>query len=260
MVSNLEINKMLTIPQEILDQIAKNQLEKSRFELELVDRKFELVNWLGKVFKYRSYLEISTYNSGHFFNKVKDEIFTVKHCFNYENVIVKANVPDKNTKNNDHNFEIIDFEFGLKELNSKGFKYDVILVDSFHTFKQANLDIEAALSLVSKNGIIVIHDCNPKHNNLIGNEYRDGPWCGQTYESFIHFRANNSSLYTCVLDFDQGCGIIIPHLKIENHFELPENKNLEQVCEWKYFSSNRKSLLNLMNFEDFKAEIIEKLG
>ena len=245
------------IPADILAQIKKNKAEKDKNLAGIIETKFELVNWLGQKLNFKSYLEISTYNTGSFFHKVKPQIFEVKECFNYLNEQLLLNPPNKNTLNNDHDFELIEYELGFQKLKQKGLKFDVVFVDSYHTLSQTIKDINVALELVSEKGIIVVHDCNPPKIEYVGNEYREHKWCGQTYEGFIKFRVLNPQIESYVVDIDLGCGIILPNRKPTNPLILSDEMTIDDLCLWENFDKNRKYLLNLINLKEFERLLLE---
>jgi len=204
--------------------------------------KYDLINWFGKRFNFSSYLEISTLTTGHYFDKVDSNLFKIKDCINYfvkehESLYPKSG----NAPNKDHNFKILSFDNYLKKIIDKKQKYDVIFVDPFHTVKHTIRDLETALSLLSKKGVIIVHDCFPNSEALVGS-WKDGVWCGQTYEGYIRFLLDHSKFENFVIDIDYGCGIIRPHVKSRVKRDYVD---VERLSDWEYFGEHHKKLLNL---------------
>lgn len=202
--------------------------------------KTDIINWFGKEYGYTSFLEISTSTTGNRFDQVDSDIFIIKECLNY-----KVDILSHRKRNIDHNFPILNYDEHLIRIGDK--KFDVILVDSFHTFEQSAKDIYIATQLLAKNGVIIIHDCNPMMKRLIG-EYHKGPWCGQTYEAFIQFHLANPTMEIATVDIDHGCGIIRPDITVNSRFTL---KNSSRLKKWNFFDKNRKGLLNLITVDQF---------
>ena len=199
--------------------------------------KEDIINRLGEKYNYKNYLEISTRGTGHSFDKVKLEN---KDCLNYSVSIYK------DIKNRDHDIVCLNYDQHLERLKNQ--KFDIILVDSYHTVEHTLRDLETALQLVSDKGIIVVHDCNPPSENLIG-EFTWGCWSGQSYEAFILFRQNYPEMETFVIEVDYGCGIVRPNKKQNN--DIPIDIDLSRLKEWNYFYPNRQQFLNLITVNDF---------
>jgi hypothetical protein len=129
------------------------------------------------------------------------------------------------------------------ELNRK--KFDLIFIDGDHRYDQVMRDIGNALLILNDNGTIVLHDCYPKQESHQGDEKIEDTWMGSVWRAFVHLRSTRSDLtmYTC--EADCGCGII-----------RKGNQNVLTIqdIDWKYFSENYKSLLNLSTFDEFIAK------
>ena len=246
------IRKTIALKSKAIVKRVKRKIRKLFSRKDTIETKSELINWLGKKYGYNSYLEISTCTTGNFFNTVNNEIFTVKECLNYYPPENNFQPIKNNTVNKDHSFELTDYQESLCIIRQKYTHFDIILVDPFHTFEQSFNDIITALSLVSPTGIIVVHDCNPEEEELIGNKWIENDWTGQTYESFIHFRRCYSYLETCVVDIDYGCGVIRPNYPSFNPVAIPQSMSSSDVAKWNYFTAHRKELLNLIDTEQFK--------
>jgi len=124
-------------------------------------------------------------------------------------------------------------------------KYDIIFIDGLHHADQVEKDIQNALNHVVDRGFIVLHDCNP-----VGYDAQKIPretiaWNGDTWKAFVNFKAHNPNFKCCVIDTDFGVGVI----------QKTNNIYSTEIKEWEYesFNSNRKQLLNLINWDEFKT-------
>jgi GT2 family glycosyltransferase len=217
----------------------------------LIEFKADIVNWLRKIKAYRSYLQISTYTTGGYFDEVN---YPQKHCLNY--VVEGHPMPSgsKTAIRNDHHFPFEYFELGKERLLATAQKYDVIFVDSYHTFEQTYKDIELACQLVTDNGIIIIHDCSPVNESQTGELLVEGTWAGQTYEAFVRFRYQHPEHNCFVIDIDYGCGIIHQNQHSHTKATIPEGMLIDDIIDFKFFDNHRHSVLNLRNVDDFKLD------
>ena len=120
--------------------------------------------------------------------------------------------------------------------------FDLIFIDGLHTADQVKKDFENALNVLSPNGFIVIHDCNPlkEEHTIVPRPTDRGHWNGDVYK-FACQLAKNWVAYRTV-DIDNGCGVFyncFPHHHYGN------------VPDWDYFNKYRKILLNLISWDEF---------
>jgi len=91
-----------------------------------------------------------------------------------------------------------------------------VLVDGLHTADQAFRDIGNSLEFLGERGVIVVHDCNPQSEGAalptLGMAFRHpeftGEWNGDVWKAIVRLRATRSDLRICVLDCDQGIGLV----------------------------------------------------
>lgn len=214
-------------------------------------KRYDVLNHLISKRGYKSYLEVGT---SEFVN------------FNNVNIEFKECV-DPSTTGYKYTYNMTSDE-AFKEIKRQNKKYDIIFIDGLHWSEQVTKDIENSLSVLNKNGIIVLHDCNPPtamHARYPIPNPCNCPWNGDCYKSIIRFKYVNPTIFTCVVDTDWGVGIIDPflynyrHLNISN---LERNSNDDLVggvlhlddtyLTWDYFDKNRRDLLNLISVEEFK--------
>lgn len=125
-------------------------------------------------------------------------------------------------------------------------KYDLIFLDGLHTAEQVKKDFENALKVLSPNGYVVLHDCNPEkeEHTIVPRPTKTGHWNGDVYkfacEIGVYFHKFN------VVDIDNGCGVWNNAAD-----DLITNKTYFFPPAWEYFDKNRKELLNLISWNEF---------
>jgi hypothetical protein len=124
-------------------------------------------------------------------------------------------------------------------------KYDIIFIDGLHHADQVEKDIKNALNHIVKDGFILLHDCNPVSYEAQLVPRQTVAWNGDVWKAFVDFKAHYPMMECSVVDTDFGVGVI----KVgESVCTLQAN-----IWEWDYFNSNRKQLLNLITWDEFKA-------
>ena len=187
-----------------------------------------IINHLIKKNNYKKYLEIGV-RKGENFKKI-----------NINNKIAVDPDPLFDHKN-------------LKKVSSDEFfknnteTFDIIFIDGLHLEKQVDKDISNSLSCISKNGLIIMHDCNPpsefhqREKYEVNGEYP--AWNGTVWKSFAKLRMNNNSLTLYCVNCDWGIGII----KKRSSKLFKFNKKLD----YKFLDQNRNELLNLISVREF---------
>ncbi len=130
-------------------------------------------------------------------------------------------------------------------------KLGVCLVDGMHEYAYALRDIQNTLEYLSDEGVIVIHDCNPKgaENACTYNEWKQrgftGEWNGDVWKAIVYLRSMEPSLNIFVADTDYGLGIITKK-PVETLDPLPF-KSFEEIkaLDFAELDKNRKEWLNL---------------
>src|SRR3954463_9528513 len=98
---------------------------------------------------------------------------------------------------------------GLFEtIHALGLRYDIVLVDSFHTYDVSYRDLADALRILTDRGTVVVHDCLPPTEDLVGRDWTPGSWCGVTFMAYIDFLNDHPELAYTTVDADFGCGIV----------------------------------------------------
>lgn len=220
---------------------------KTREEISKEGTRTEVINLLLSTFKRpTTYLEIGLRNPASNYRKIKSgEKFSVDP--GYES---KLNFADFHCTSNA-------FFEGIPNRKWPGIpeKFDLIFIDGLHSASQVDQDISNSLGILSEDGFLVVHDCNPPTQWHSREEYDFlySPakffWNGTTWKAFLKWRGN-PSLFSCCVDTDWGVGIFSRKVKLG----LPLEKPLE-FYDYKEFDGNRKYLLNLISFKEFKELI-----
>ena len=138
----------------------------------------------------------------------------------------------------------------------KDILFDVIFIDGLHLAYQVDLDIKNAIKHLKPDGFIVLHDCNPptEWNARETYSFLVSPalhwWNGTVWKTFLKWR-KNKSFGSCCVDCDFGIGVISKRLAT-NDIQVHEDEFYDYI----YFSKNRKKLLNLISFKEFKEKIL----
>ncbi len=212
--------------------------------------KTDIVKHLSVLKGYRSYLEICTASTGGEFAKIDRSLFDICHRLMYR-------CPDDFTDGLPVDFRArgLDTARCVEDLHRKGRRYDIMLVDSWHEYETSYRDLETALSLVTDNGSIDVHDCLPPNARIISPTYTRGAWCGVTFMAYIDFVTRNKTLRYRTIDTDYGCGLIQPG-------ETPTRPPAALVDLWNESSgdpqaafrlmrANKRDLLQLVSVDEF---------
>jgi hypothetical protein len=142
------------------------------------------------------------------------------------------------------NYPITSDEF-FDLIKGHDIKYDIIFIDGLHHADQVDIDIKNSLNHLIDDGFIVMHDCNPTsyEAQLIPRETI--AWNGDVWKSFVKFKTTYPSLKSCVIDTDFGVGVIQNGIK--------SNSETFSTTDYQQFDNNRKELLNLITWDEFKA-------
>jgi hypothetical protein len=124
-------------------------------------------------------------------------------------------------------------------------KYDIIFIDGLHHADQVEKDIKNALNHVVEGGFILLHDCNPVSYEAQLIPRQTVAWNGDVWKAFVDFKLNNPLYPCCVVDTDFGVGFI---KNLGNNYALES-----RITDWNYFNKNRKELLNLITWDEFKT-------
>lgn len=197
----------------------------------------DLLNHLIRKHGLKRYLEIGLQNADQNFNKIECEY--------------KVSVdPDPNAH---ATFCMTSDKFFDAGLNPRfnnfllDTKFGIVFIDGLHTSEQVQKDFENALKVLSPNGFIVLHDCNPleEWHTIVPRPSPTGHWNGDVYkfacELGMYFKKFN------VIDIDNGCGV----WNNSGADILKDSK--EWNGSWTEFNKNREQFLNLISWDEFIA-------
>ena len=187
-----------------------------------------IINHLIQKYKLSKYLEIGV-RKGENFNKI--------------NVNFKVGVDPNPLFENKNLFKEKSDNFFKLNKNT----FDIIFIDGLHLENQVDKDIKNSLKCLSKNGFILLHDCNPPSEFHQRENYEiDGKfpaWNGTVWKSFAKLRMFDSSLSLSCINCDWGIGII-KKKKSKLH-------NYDGKLLYEYLEKNRQDLLNLISVKKF---------
>lgn len=204
----------------------------------------DLINYLIKKHNLKRYLEIGLQNADQNFNKIE--------CAYKVSIDPDPNAHATFILNSDDFFVMIQKCIGdyigspKTGVDTVPTKYDLIFIDGLHTAEQVKKDFENSLKVLSPNGFIVLHDCNPlkEEHTIVPRPTKTGHWHGDVYKFIIEELHFYFKKYVTV-DIDCGCGVWNnsgQDILKDGHY--PPNN-------WNSFDINRKELLNLISWDEF---------
>jgi len=131
---------------------------------------------------------------------------------------------------------------------------DVAFVDGLHTYQQVYADVLHCLRYLTRDGVILVHDCNPpnedctvidtleiaSHSPKTHNLSR--PWTGDVWKAIVRLRSEHDSLHVCVLDTDYGIGVVT---RGENKSRLQHDPDRIAHMVFSDLEKDRRTMLNL---------------
>ena len=146
--------------------------------------RIELIEYVIKKNNYNSYLEIGCYD-----NRIFEKIKT-------KTKIGVDPVSGGTFRGTSDNF--------FKQNN---LTFDCIFIDGLHEYKQVRRDVLNSIKFLSKNGIIILHDCLPETISRQRVPRTRYSWNGDVWKAIVEARTwKDVDTYTVVAD--QGLGII----------------------------------------------------
>jgi hypothetical protein len=195
-------------------------------------KRYNIINYLIDKYKFINYLEIGVFKG--------ENIREIKaiHKDGVDPGIEGFTTPEINyPMTSDDFFELIK--------DHDEIKYDVIFIDGLHHADQVEKDIQNALNHIVEGGFILLHDCNPVSYEAQLIPRQTVVWNGDTWKAFVDFKSRYPNMECSVIDTDFGVGVI----KVgERICTLQAN-----IWEWEHFDKNKKQLLNLITWDEFKA-------
>jgi len=195
-------------------------------------KRFDIINYLIEKYKLINYLEIGVFQ-GENIRKIKASHKDGVDPGHEGYVVPEVNYP----MTSDDFFDLLK---GHEDI-----KYDIIFIDGLHHADQVEKDIKNSLNHIINGGFIVLHDCNPVSYEAQLIPRQTIAWNGDVWKAFVDFKAHYPKMECSVIDTDFGVGVI----KVgEQVVTLQDN-----IWTWEHFNNNRKELLNLITWNEFKT-------
>lgn len=197
----------------------------------------DILNHLAAKLSYKTYLEIGVRNPSDNFDRIICPIKVAVDPFPQRDDIVPLDS------------DAFFFEDAQQ--------FDLIFIDGLHEREQVKRDIKNALSCLSPNGTIVVHDCNPSMEQSAQyplDPNNGGEWCGSVYLGWIEMRQQLVGVEMYVVNCDYGCGIIYRDDKPKQSevLRIPHNFN--------DFSASRATFLNLLTKYHFVSDTEKRIS
>lgn len=134
----------------------------------------------------------------------------------------------------------------------KNTTFDIIFIDGLHECKQVFKDIINSLNILSDNGCIVVHDCNPitEEMQMYPLSKNMDHWTGDVWKGIYKLRSKQSNIKLFTVDINLGCCIIR-----KGRGKILQDKN---NLTWEFFNKQRKNILNLISVEEFEQWLQNK--
>ena len=227
----------------------------------IIDRVYIIQNIIDKI-RAKTYLEIGV-RDGECFLRIRgprkiavDPCIAItsrkKRKFIFRNL---ANIFNRYMEMTSNEF------FSRESLSLKNEGLDVVFIDGLHTYEQSLADVENSLQYISRNGVIVMHDCNPQSEaaahpasttaegeNLSVPGFA-GEWNGDVWKTIVHLRSLRKDVNVIVLECDQGLGVI---MKRDPESNLSYTREEINNLTYKDLDQNRNALLNLKPLDYFE--------
>lgn len=210
----------------------------------------EVIQYLINKNNYKRYLEIGVFN-GEVFFKIRCRFkYAVDPVFRFVRE-TKYKMMFKNSSNINAKYITKTSDEFFKEdapaLFSKN-TIDICFIDGMHEFDFVKNDVLNTLKYLDKNGVIILHDCNPltaeAEVNYAAWEKRGltGEWNGDVWKIIVYLKSVREDINVFTLDTDQGLGIIT-----WGRQEAKLNFTEQQIRQFSFkeIDANRKEWLNL---------------
>lgn len=196
-------------------------------------RHTEMINSIIAARGYQSYLEIGLGNGRNFQN------INVKHKTG-----VDPKLPSRNLSSGQWLRASSD---GFFEGNDQ--IYDFIFVDGLHHYDQALRDILNSLQILSPEGTIMVHDCNPPSQEAQQVPRTTRLWTGDVWKAWVELRSDPTIHQLCTYE-DYGCGILEPGYQKPLKVDYP--------LTYQRLNENREEWLNLIDWEDYENNYLHR--
>ena len=220
-----EINKKIYKINYIYNKIFKENFNKRlTFDWSSKPLRFDVINNIIKIKKYKNYLEIGCFENENF-----DKIYI-------ESKTGVDPVSGGTVRDTSDNFFLKNEIF-----------YDIIFIDGLHIYNQVRKDLENSLKFLKPNGIIILHDCLPLkiRDQMVPRSHEH--WNGDTWKALVEARTLKTlDVYTILAD--NGLGVVLKR-KNRNILNL-SNTNFKKL-KFKDYYNNFNKFMNPIEYEEF---------
>ena len=197
--------------------------KKKRYDWSKYPSRFEIIQNIIEFKKYKSYLEIGCDRNQSF-----------------SNINIDKRVGIDPVEGGTHKMTSDEFFYNNSD------KFDIIFIDGLHQYEQVIKDIKNSLNCLTKNGLILLHDCLPR---TIWNQVYpriNSDWNGDVWKAIVECRTyENIDTYTCIAD--RGIGVIVPRTNMN---KLILNKKDFKGLKFKDYYQNHEQFMNLISHLD----------
>lgn len=129
--------------------------------------------------------------------------------------------------------------------------FDVIFVDGLHHAEQVYRDIMHGWEVLKEDGVIIVHDCNPKLKEHQVRVYRRGAvWNGDVWKGWITAKAVLQRGF--VIDLDEGLGVL-DKKGWKGPIQEVEVEAMLARLKWEELERERKNMLGLITFKEWEV-------
>jgi len=180
------------------------------------DERKQLIQEIINKKKYTTYLEIGVFAGGVFFPVKAKRKIAVDPEFTFGKFKRRKKILKNLSNFNASYYEISSDDFFDKYADAlfKDRPIDICLIDGMHEYEYALRDVENTLNYLQQDGVIIMHDCNPRIAEAAisfqewKNKNYEGNWNGNVWKTIIHLRSLRKDISVFVLDVDHGLGIV----------------------------------------------------
>lgn len=111
-------------------------------------------------------------------------------------------------------------------------KFDIVFIDGMHLEEYVLRDVENSLKILNDNGVIVIHDCLPKHEHNQTRERECRNWQGDVWKAIVKLARIGYMMQ--LLNIETGI-ILLWNQKKDYH--VPDGE-----LTWEWFKNNFRDI------------------
>jgi hypothetical protein len=188
----------------------------------MIEQRYDLINYFIERYGYRSYLEIGCQD---------DKCFSRMECGHKVGIDPNRGGTLKITSDN------------FFKINRE--KFDLIFVDGCHWNEVAYRDVINSLNFLTRDGLIVMHDCNPLTANSC---LRGGPLSihGDCWKALVMLKMRKD-LEIVTSEIDCGCAVIVNRESTDREFDF--NLKLNEL-NFEMLNRNRRKMLRLRDVNE----------